>query len=319
MHQPDDCISSLTTPVWDIPSGIPPAVFYHTGGNIMKLFRSNVGLIAGTITSSNAANGQTAFWVDQVTCWTDAQGNQKSRTAQVQCVHEGELDLKAGNAVLLRTCVKTCENVGNNGSKINVTYYKVLNFLGFSPDSNDVQLSLNQYTLGGNVGSVDQKTSGNNTWYNVTLALTRSYQVNNNWQDETHWVKLVINQKMFDQNFKNGINTGDSMMVECELTTNSYVDKHQNTVLGNEFRVNRVLGQVTKAESQLLKSQQTSQQGNFNSQPQQQQQQPQQNFAPQQQQQQQQQPQQQNFQPQQQQSQQNFAPQQQQNFAPLRQ
>ncbi|WP_299021302.1 single-stranded DNA-binding protein [uncultured Photobacterium sp.] len=239
----------------------------------MKAFRSNTGFVAGTVTQSNKANGQTTFWVDQVTSWNDSQGAPKSRTAQIQCTVANELDLQPGNQLLMKVCVQTFEAQGNNGSKVTSTYYKVLDFFGFAPTP-DNALNLNQFTLGGNVGMVEHKSGNNGSWYNVSVALTRSYQVNNNWQDETHWVRVVISDKLFNQNFKNGLNKGDSLIVDAELTTNAYTDKHGNQVLGNEFRVNRVLGQVTKAELNLLKTQQPSQhmpQGNA----------PQQNFAPQ--------------------------------------
>ncbi|MGR5159746.1 single-stranded DNA-binding protein [Vibrio owensii] len=225
----------------------------------MKPLRANTGFIGGTVTSCNVDNGQTIIWVDQVTRYLDASQQEQQRTAQLQCVWEGQYNFNQGDSVLFKVMYQKTKLQGNNGSQVDVAYYRVLDCLAQAPSGS--YLSVNSFTLGGNVGSVEEKNSNGKTWYNVTVALTTSFKdENDNWQDTTHWARISINQKMMATNFKQGLHKGDSVLIECEVTTNSGTDQYQNNVLYNEFRLNRVLGQVAKAEFEALKN--TGQQQN---------------------------------------------------------
>ena len=242
----------------------------------MKPFRSNNGLIAFVVTGSQIENGNTTIWADQVTSWVDGQNQMQSRTNQIQLFAHGQLEFPVGVGYVCKVSLKTCKFTGNNNSELTHTYYELHNVLG-EIDSNSVNQfglpSLCNFTLGGNVGSIEQKNANGSTWYNVSIALTRSFKdEQQNWQDETHWARLSISQKTFDQNFKQGLDKGDSLMVETELSTNDYTDKNGNNVTGHEFRVSRVLGMVKKFELQSLKAANQAPQNNgsaYNNAPQQ--------------------------------------------------
>ena len=232
----------------------------------MKPFRSNNGLIAIVVTGSQFENGNTTIWADQVTSWVDGQNQLQSRTNQIQLFAHGQVEFQQGVGLVCKVSLKTCKFSGNNNSEVTHSYYDLHSVLG-EIDGNSLNQfglpSLCNFTLGGNIGSIEQKNANGSTWYNVSIALTRSFKdEQQNWQDETHWARLSISQKTFDQNFKQGLDKGDSLMVESELSTNDYTDKNGNNVTGHEFRVSRVLGMVKKFELQSLKAANQSPQNN---------------------------------------------------------
>lgn len=223
----------------------------------MKPFRSNTGLIAIVVTDSQIENGNTTIWADQVTSWVDGQNQMQTRTNPVQLFAFADYNVQKGMGLICKVSYKTFKAQGNNNFEVTCSYYELLDVLG-EIDGNTINKcglpSLCNFTLGGNIGSVEQKNANGNTWYNVSIALTRSFKdQSGNWQDETHWARLSISQKTFDLNFKQSLDRGDSLMVEAELSTNNYTDKNGNNVTGHEFRVSRVLGMVKKFELQALK------------------------------------------------------------------
>lgn len=233
----------------------------------MKHFRSNTGLMAVIVTGSQLDNGATTIWCDQVTSWQDTSGAEQSRTNQIQLFAKCDYQPQVGQGLLVKVAYKNFKAKGNNNSDFVCSFYELIDVLGVI-DPNSIQSagvpSLSLFTLGGNLGSVEMKNANGNTWYNATLALTRSFKDNEqNWQDETHWARISISQKTFEINCKQGLDKGDSVMLECELSTNTYTDNNGNNVIGHEFRVNRVLGIVKKYEFEMLKqANQSTPQGN---------------------------------------------------------
>ncbi|USD58857.1 single-stranded DNA-binding protein [Vibrio sp. SCSIO 43140] len=223
----------------------------------MKHFRSNTGLMAVIVTGSQVNNGNTTIWADQITSWLDNSNNEQTRTNQIMLFVNSDYQPNVGQGLLVKVAYKTMKQQGQNNSQYTVSYYDLIDVLGVI-DPNSIQAagapSLALFTLGGNIGSIEQKNANGNTWYNATVALTRSFKdENQNWQDETHWARISISQKTFEMNCKQGLDKGDSVMLECELSTNTYNDNHGNSVQGHEFRVNRVLGIVKKYEFEMLK------------------------------------------------------------------
>lgn len=223
----------------------------------MKHFRSNTGLMAVIVTGSQINNGNTTIWADQITSWIDNSQHEQTRTNQIMLFVNSEYQPNVGQGLLVKVAYKTMKQQGNNNSQFTVSYYDLIDVLGVI-DPNSIQAagvpSLALFTLGGNIGSIEHKSANGNTWYNATVALTRSFKdESQNWQDETHWARISISQKTFEMNCKQGLDKGDSVMLECELTTNTYNDNNGNSVQGHEFRVNRVLGIVKKYEFEMLK------------------------------------------------------------------
>lgn len=230
----------------------------------MKPFRSNTGLIAIVVTASQVENGSTTIWGDHIATWFDGQNNHQ-KVSQVQLFMPAEFAADVGIGLIVKVSARSFKAVGNNNSSITCTYYDVVDTVGMI-DAQTIQSigspNLNVFTLGGNVGGVEQKNANGNTWYNISLALTRSFKVNEQWEDETTWTRLSMSQKTWDMNMKNGLDKGDSIIVEAELSTNMYTDNNGNEVIGHEYRVNRVLGVVHKFELQALKqSNQSAPQG----------------------------------------------------------
>ena len=229
----------------------------------MKPYRSNTGTIAVIVDNSTFENGITTIWGRQITTYM-SNNQEQQKVANLVLTAQSEFQVEPNTTLFVKASVKTAKFNGNNNSEFTVTFYDIIDVIGeLAPQATQhtYPVSLNTFTLGGNVGSVEQKNANGNTWYNVSLALTRSFKDNSqNWQDETHWVRLSVSQKTFDMNFKQGLDKGDSLIVETEVSTNDYTDRAGNNITGHEFRVSRVLGAVRKFELQSLKGGQQQQQ-----------------------------------------------------------
>ncbi|UJF20272.1 single-stranded DNA-binding protein (plasmid) [Vibrio sp. SS-MA-C1-2] len=173
--------------------------------------------------------------------------------------------LKAGDFVIARTYFDAFDAQGNNNSQFKVHYHYVYEFETYI-DANTYanlandgasMITANNYLLGGNVGNVETKQTANNVFSNISIALNRSFKdENGNWQDApTVWTRLVVNGNMM----KTLPQKGDLLLVDSEVRTSQYQDQHGNQVVTNDFRLNRVIHHIPKAELDAIKSARTQQ------------------------------------------------------------
>ncbi|WP_318441692.1 single-stranded DNA-binding protein [Photobacterium leiognathi] len=197
----------------------------------MKI-NSNEGTLGGNIIQINDnGNGKSTLWVQHTPA---AEGQYQPKDVLLRLVIDSpsvqELALTNGTAIVAKVETNSFLAKGKNDSKVTITEYVVTEVLSASNGGGAIA---NEFLLGGTVGKVDKNP--NNQWMNLSFALQKAKN------EPTVWVRISVHAKFAEKAFKQGIVKGDNLLIKAKVQTQSYDDRHQNRVVSNDFKIERVL------------------------------------------------------------------------------
>jgi single-stranded DNA-binding protein len=238
--------------------------------NPMRSIKVNSGQISGLITNIHPQQGGKFVEIRNDNYYWSG-GDEKVISCQMmlyvpdtESTHD---TLKQGDFIIANVRYESYDVQGNNSSTFkqnSLFVYSIDTYIPSEMVSNTAdapwyRISSNKFTLGGNVGNVEQKNGNNGAWSTVTIALNRSFKdESGNWQDaDPVWARITINGSQM----KTLPQKGDALIVDCELKTRPFEDKNQNQAMSYDFKFSRVLHHVKKTEMEAMKQGQGQGQG----------------------------------------------------------
>ncbi len=188
----------------------------------MKPFNRNKSLVAGIVVTNNfnAETNRTHVWLKQEL------SNGKQNFVEV-VLKEQRATIEKDMWLLVQG------RIAQDGRKTFVEIMSDYDILG-ALHGGIADVQMNQYELSGNIAKIEHNDKG---WTNISLAV-KNWDRNAQPQETTVWCNLSVKTETIT---KLGLAKGSWIFVDCNCSTNKYIDNSGAQQVAYNFYINRVI------------------------------------------------------------------------------